>query len=163
MINWSGMIILMMDWSGMIILMINWSGVISQGKQLVYPSCPYAIRSAKRFLSIDNLTSLCFSLFHSHLAYWNILYGTAYLHRLHGLIMIQKKCVRNVCNVLHNAETSCLFKQLAILKFTDIMPIQLCKFMHAYTNGHCLRHREICLRWIPIYMNITLTISWTHM
>ena len=47
--------------------------------------------------------------------------------------MIQKKCVRNVCNVLYNAETSCLFKQLGIPK---CVVIQVCKFMYAYTNGH---------------------------
>ena len=50
--------------------------------------------------------------------------------------MIQKKCVRNVCNVPYNAETSCLFKQLGIPKCVYIMPIQVCKFMYAYTNGH---------------------------
>ena len=41
----------------------------------------YAIRSAKRFLSVDNLKSLYFSLVHSHLAYGNMIWGTAYLHR----------------------------------------------------------------------------------
>ena len=103
----------------------------------------YAIRSAKRFLSVDNLKSLYFSLVHSYLAYGNMIWGTAYLHRLHRIIMIQKKCVRNVCNVPYNVETSCLFKQVGIPKCVDIMPIQVCKFMYAYTNGH-LPEKYIC-------------------
>ena len=36
--------------------------------------------SAKRFLSVDNLKSLYFSLVHSHLAYGNMLWGTAYIY-----------------------------------------------------------------------------------
>ena len=97
-----------MNWSG--VIMLNILLVVHMQSDLTNDFCLWK--------------SLYFSLVHLHLAYGNMLWGTAYLHRLHRLIMIQK-CVRNVCNVPYNTESSCLFKQLGMPKFVDIMPIQL--------------------------------------
>lgn len=92
----------------------------------------YAINSAKRFLSTDNLRLLYHSLVHSHLSYGTILWGAAYQYKLHRQEIIQKRCIRNVCNVSYDEHTSPLFRKLAIPKLEDIYKLQLCKLMYSY-------------------------------
>jgi hypothetical protein len=94
----------------------------------------YAINSAKRFLSTDNLRLLYHSLVHSHLSYGTILWGAAYQYKLHRLEIIQKRCIRNVCNLSYNEHTSPLFRKLAIPKLEDIYKLQLCKLMYSYVH-----------------------------
>ena len=94
----------------------------------------YAMNSARRFLSTDNLRLLCHSLVHSHLSYGTIPWGAAYHYKLHRLEVIQKRCIRNVCNVSCNEHTSPLFRKLAILKLEDIYILQLCKLMYSYVH-----------------------------
>jgi hypothetical protein len=94
----------------------------------------FAINSSKRILSIENLKLLYYSLVHSHLNYGTILWGAAYRYRLHKLEIIQKRCIRNVCNASYNAHSDPLFKRLAIPKLIDVNKIQLCKFMFCYIH-----------------------------
>jgi hypothetical protein len=95
----------------------------------------YAINAAKRYLSVDNLKSLYFSLVHSHLTYGNLVWGSAYQYKLNRLNILQKKCVRNVCRGFYNQATAPLFKKLKILKLDDIFSQSLCKFMYSFTKG----------------------------
>ena len=95
----------------------------------------YALNSVKRFLSRDNMKTLCYSLIHSHLSYGTLLWGSAFQYRLHQLEVIQKKSVRNICNAMYNAHTGPLFKQLRIPKLIDIYNNQLCKLMYLFTSG----------------------------
>lgn len=113
---------------------LEWSEHIDHVAKRV-SSGSYAIRMAKRLLSQDNLKSLYFSLVHSHLSYGNIVWGTAYQYRLHKLMILQKKCVRNVCHAPYNHESAPLFKQLNVLRLEDILKLQLGKFMYSYVNG----------------------------
>lgn len=55
--------------------------------------------------------------------------------RLKRLAILQKKCIRNVCNKPFNEKSSPLFKTLNILKLTDLYKVQVCKLMCAYTHG----------------------------
>ena len=96
----------------------------------------YAIRTAKRLLSVENLRNMYFSLVHSHLTYGNMIWGQACKYRLHRLVMLQKKCVRNICKKPYNEESAPLFKGLMIPKFIDISPLQVGNFMYQYFNGH---------------------------
>ena len=96
----------------------------------------YAIRNAKRLLSVENLRNMYFSLVHSHLTYGNMIWGQACKYRLHRLVMLQKKCVRNICKKPYNEESAPLFKGLMIPKFIDISPLQVGNFMYQYFNGH---------------------------
>ena len=95
----------------------------------------YTLHAVKRFLSTDNMKTLYYSLIHSHLSYGTMLWGSAFQYRLRQLEVIQKKAVRNICNVGYNAHTSPLFKQLSIPKLNDIYNTQLCKLMFLFTNG----------------------------
>ena len=81
------------------------------------------------------MKTLYYSLIHSHLSYGTMLWGSAFQYRLRQLEVIQKKAVRNICNVGYNAHTSPLFKQLSIPKLNDIYNTQLCKLMFLFTNG----------------------------
>ncbi len=96
----------------------------------------YAIRTAKRLLSVENLRTMYFSLVHSHLTYGTMIWGNACQYRLHKLIILQKKCVRNICKRPYNEESSPLFKELRIPKMADIRSLQLGTFMYQYTNDH---------------------------
>jgi len=96
----------------------------------------YAIRSAKRYLSVANLRSIYFCLVHSHIAYGIMIWGTAFQYRLHRLVILQKKCIRNVSKKPFNEVTSPLYKQLNIPKLSDIFYIQLGKCMYLYNNGY---------------------------
>ena len=96
----------------------------------------YAIRTAKRLLSVNNLRALYFSLVHSHLMYGNMIWGNACQYRLHRLKILQKRCVRHICKKPYNEETSALFKELRIPKIADISSLQLGNYMYLYTNGH---------------------------
>ena len=67
------------------------------------------IRSTK-YLSVDNLKSLYYSLIRSHLTYGKMLWGSAYQYRLDKLEILKKKSIRNMCNAGYNTPTTPLFK-----------------------------------------------------
>ena len=50
----------------------------------------YALHSVERFVSRDNMKTLCNSIIHSHLSYVTLLWGSAFQYRLHQLEVIQK-------------------------------------------------------------------------
>ena len=113
---------------------LQWGEHINHVLKMV-SSGSYALHAVKRFLSTDNMKTLYYSLIHSHLSYGTMLWGSAFQYRLRQLEVIQKKAVRNICNVGYNAQTSPLFKQLSIPKLNDIYNTQLCKLMFLFTNG----------------------------
>ncbi len=72
-------------------------------KHIQFLSCKlssgaYAINAVKRILSRYNLKQLYYSLFHSHLSYGILLWGSAYKYRLHKIEVSQKKAIRNIMN-----------------------------------------------------------------
>ncbi len=95
----------------------------------------YAINATKRILSINNLKLIYFSLVHSHLLYRALIWGSANQYRLNRLEILQKKCMRNICNVAYNEHTNSLFKKLNIPKFKDCIQLQLGKLMYMCTSG----------------------------
>ncbi len=117
----------MMDWSGVIILNMLLK-LVSSGS--------YAIRTAKRLLSVENLRNIYFSFVHSHLTYGTMIWGNASQYRLHRLVILQKRCIRNIYKKAYNEESSPLFKESRIPKMADIRSLQLGSLMYQYTNGH---------------------------
>ena len=85
----------------------------------------YALHAVNRFVSKDNMKTLCYSLIHSHLSYGTLIWCSAFQYRLRQLEVIQKKAVRNICNAVYNAHTDPLFKQLNVPKLVDIYNAQL--------------------------------------
>ncbi len=79
-------------------------------EHIKYLSCKlssgsYAIHSAKRTLSMQNLTQLYNSLFHSHISYGITLWGSAFKYKLRKLEVSQIKSIQSICNAPYNAQT----------------------------------------------------------
>ncbi len=94
----------------------------------------YALNSTKRILPINTQKMIYHSLVHSHLMYGALIWTAAFKYRLHKLDILQKRCIRNICNVAYNEHTLPLFKKLGILKIQDIRNTQLGKLMYMCTN-----------------------------
>jgi len=106
---------------------LEWDDYINHiVKQL--SSGSYAIHTVKRYLSVDNLKLIYYSLIGSHLTCGTILWGSAHQFRLDKLETLQKKSIRSMCNAGYNAPKTSLFKQLCITKLMDIYNIHV--FIH---------------------------------
>jgi len=95
----------------------------------------YVLSTMKRFIPMENLKSLYFTLVHAHLSYGLVLWGSAYKYKLLRLEVIQKKCIRHICCANYRDTTSPLFKSLRIIKFADMYSQQVCKFMYSHKSG----------------------------
>ena len=65
-----------------------------------------------------------------HLNYGVIVWG----HMIKDIFKIQKKAVRTITNSKYNAHTDPLFRNMNILKLTDIHKWQLCKLYFKHVN-----------------------------
>lgn len=90
----------------------------------------YAINSVKKILSTHNLKQLYYSLFHSHISYGTLLWGSAHKHRLHKLEIVQNRAIRNIYNAPYNSSANILYKNLNIPKLDDLFKIQMGKLMY---------------------------------
>ncbi len=80
------------------------------------------------------LKSLYFALIHSHLNYGACVWGYSNMARLDSIRLLQKRVIRIIANAEHNDHSSPLFKQLNILKFDDIIRMQLSSIMWDYDH-----------------------------
>ena len=96
----------------------------------------YMLSSVKNILPTSCLKSLYYALFHSHLNYGLLVWGTTMLccHQK-KLITAQKKAIRHVSNKKYNAHTDGLFVKLAILKFSDAVDLELLKMMYLHSKN----------------------------
>jgi len=81
------------------------------------------ILKGKNMLNRDALVTLYYSFIYPYYIYGNYVWGRANATTLKPLILIQKKCVRIICNVKPRYHTNELFKQLGFLKCSDIITI----------------------------------------
>ena len=88
------------------------------------------LRRLRNLLDIDILKCIYNALINPHLHYGAIAWG--FNASLIG--QIQKKAIRIVCKTKYNAHTEPLFKELKILKFVDIVKLQVHKLYFKYTN-----------------------------
>ena len=98
-------------------------------------SANFAINSSKNFLPIQIRKTLYYSLFDSHLNFGNLLWGCADQKLLKRIIILQKKCIRNIALKNSVSHTEPLFKDLKILKFTDKLSYFRSIFVHQYRNN----------------------------
>ena len=83
--------------------------------------------------------SLYFSLVHSSLNYGACVWGNADEIHLNKIRVLQKKVVRTIANAEYNDHSTPLFKELKILKFNDILQMQLACLMFDYDHGNLPR------------------------
>jgi hypothetical protein len=99
-------------------------------------SALFALRRTKNLASRDNLLTLYYSLFYSHISYGLILWGSATKTVKNKIIIMQKKAIRLITGSHYNAHTTPLFSELKALKFEDIYELQLGKFIYClYQNN----------------------------
>lgn len=81
------------------------------------------------------LTSLYYSIFHSHLIYGMMIYTSACQSFLSCIRIKQKKAIRCITGSNYNEHTPRLFKELKILPFDLLIKYQNLQFMSDYVNS----------------------------
>ena len=84
---------------------------------------------ARNFLNKSTLTNLYYSFIYPYFIYCNHIWGSAYATHLKKLIVLQKKVVRIICRKNPRSHTDPLFREMGILKLTDINKYLLGKFL----------------------------------
>jgi hypothetical protein len=95
----------------------------------------YALNAAKRFLTRSSLKTIYHSLIHSHIAYGNILWGSAARGKINRLNKLQKKCIRSIARLNYRENTESSFKQLNTMNINATYQFQLGKLLYRYFNN----------------------------
>ncbi len=111
----------------------------------------FCLNRVKHILNTKALTTLYYSLFHSHLLYCNIILNCATHTLLKKISVLRKKAIRTITNSPYNAHTTQLFLKLKILPFEKILTHHRLTFMHSiyfkyshpsFTNTWTLNNRR---------------------
>ena len=113
---------------------LNWKGHISNVSREIAKSIGIIFKS--RFcLSLSSLRTLYYSLVYPYLMYCVSVWASTYPTNLNRIIILQKRLVHIISNQSFDAHTAPLFRELKILRFTDIFLFQLGKFMYLFILG----------------------------
>ena len=83
-----------------------------------------------RFVKKTSLHCLSYSL-----GYPYLIYCMTYQSNISRVIILQKKMIRIICKISFDSHTDVLFKELEILKFSDIYLYQKGKFTYLFKRG----------------------------
>jgi hypothetical protein len=92
----------------------------------------YHMRAAKNILSHKALTTLYYSLVHSHLIYAIHIWSSTSSSILNELVVKQKQAIRVIHNSSYNAHTESLFKASKILPLPLLADFFKLQFMHQH-------------------------------
>ena len=96
----------------------------------------FILSQVKNILPKTCMKMLYYSLFQSHINYGLYVWGTGMLScNLKKIATAQKKAVRSVAKKSYNSHTDPLFVDLNILKFTDVVDIELMKLMYNHSKN----------------------------
>ena len=90
----------------------------------------------RHFTSKDTLISVYYSLIYSHILYGCSVWTLTSLNNLNHISILQKKCIRIVNFSSFNSHTNKLFFDNKILKFEDIIKVQLMKLVYDFKNNN---------------------------
>ena len=95
------------------------------------------ILSKFRYNYVDSniLVNLYYALIYPFITYGLIIWGNVYSSTVKPLIILQKKVVRIITFSKFDAHSSSLFKQLNIIKLTDLVNLHVVLFMYKYHNN----------------------------
>ena len=113
---------------------LKWKSEISHAANKVAKSMGIISRCSF-FLPKTSPRMLYFSLIYPYLYYCNIVWASTYKSYLRRLVILQKRIIRIINNSHFNAHADPIFKDLGILKFTDIHLLQLGLFMNSCKNS----------------------------
>ena len=86
-------------------------------------------------LNKNSLYTLYYSLVYPYLYYCACVWGLTYHSNLKRLVTLQKRAVRTISRSAFDAHTDPIFKSLKLLKFENIVFLQVAKIMYIYKNG----------------------------
>ena len=86
-------------------------------------------------LNKNSLCTLYYSLVYPYLYYCACVWGLTYHSNLKRLVTLQKRAVRTISRSAFDAHTNPIFKSLKLLKFENIVSLQVAKIMYLYKNG----------------------------
>ena len=90
---------------------------------------------ARNYLNQTGLLSLYYSFTYPYLTYCSQIWGSTYKTNLRRLTILQNKAMRIICHVKLRESADPLYTRLGIIKFTDINPFLIGRFMHRCCNG----------------------------
>ena len=96
----------------------------------------FAISKIKRIVPEKVKLYVYNSLFKSHISYCLEAWGGVSSSKLRPILMIQKKCIRNIVCETYRAHTGVIFKKLEILKVPDLVKFNSLCFMYKYDRGN---------------------------
>ena len=92
-------------------------------------------RILKWTLPTNILKMLYYTMVFPYFNYCNAVWGGAANTHINQLVLLQKKCIRNICKVGYLDHTAPLFKELKILKIEQIFHINCGKFIYQCYNN----------------------------
>jgi len=100
----------------------------------------YVLNKVKNFLpthtSTHTMKTLYNSFFLTHINYALLVWGpNLMVKQLNLITKLQKKAVRAVKNSSYNAHTNPLFKELELMKFSDIIDLNIAKFVFQFKSN----------------------------
>jgi hypothetical protein len=98
-------------------------------------SATFAINQTKNILPQNTRILIYNSLVRSHLDYGNISWGLKYNKNITRITKLQKKAVRAVGKKGAHSHCDPLFAHLEILKFNDLVNLNVCNFMYKFNNS----------------------------
>ena len=90
---------------------------------------------ARNYLNQTVLLSSYYSFTYTYLTYCNQICGSAYKTNLRRLTVLEKKAMSIICHAQPTESADPLYTRLGIMKFTDIYPFLIGRFMHRCCNG----------------------------
>ena len=94
------------------------------------------IYKASFFLPTSYLCTLYFNLVYPNLVYCISIWGSTYPSNLNRIFLLQKKVLRIISRSAFDAHTESIFKQLKILKLSDIYrDLKFSKFFFSFKEG----------------------------
>ena len=85
---------------------------------------------------MPTLKNIYYAHIYSHLTYGLTVWGSMLDSKdLDAIFKVQKQCIRIICHAPSRASTDCLFKKLGILRFKDIIKLELVKLGYKLTNS----------------------------
>ena len=95
----------------------------------------FTINQAKHLLSPNCMLTLYYSMIHPYLAYGLLAWGNYSKSLLNHTLSLQKKAVRIISKAHFDSHTDPIFKQLNILKLTDLYEYEMALFMMKYARN----------------------------
>ena len=108
---------------------LNWKDHISSVRSKLSKSL-FTLNRAKHVLNQDAMLTVYNSIILPHLTYCCELWGNTYKSNLHDIVILQKKIIRVIHGASYTEHTNRLFDKSKILKFNDIVNLNMGAIMH---------------------------------